>query len=267
MTALDRLRNLSSVALCAVGIGLLSYWLGAMFDAHVFQSRLARRLETASSSSGSAPRGASATRHEAITSGLVGRLEIPRLGVSAMVTEGITERALGRGIGHVPDTAFPGEPGNVGLAAHRDTYFRGLKDIVEGDRVRLVTPGGVFSYEVEWARVVLPGRIDLLEDTVGSALTLVTCYPFHWVGSAPKRFVVRCRPIGEPARVRVDVPPAVVAATPPVGDSKDEVMAIPAPAEVALDAGTDPMDDLHEATDPEQQDGPAMAGPLADPLL
>ena len=264
MTALDRLRNMSSVALCAVGIGLLAYWLGAMFDAHVFQSRLARRLETAGSSS-SVLQAASATRHEAITSGLVGRLEIPRLGVSAMITEGITARALGRGIGHVPDTAFPGERGNVGLAAHRDTYFRGLKDVAEGDRVRLVTPGGIFSYEVEWARVVHPNRTDLLEDTTGPALTLVTCYPFHWVGTAPKRFVVRCRPIGERAILRVDAPPT---ATPPTGDEKDVAMAIPAPAEVVLDAGTDSMFIREESVlPPAEQSGPATAGRLENPLF
>jgi sortase A len=270
MTALDRLRNVSSVALCAVGIGLLSYWLGTMFDAQVFQSRLARRLDTTSSSRGSVPsvsQGASATRHEAMTSGLVGRLEIPRLGVSAMVTEGISARALGRGVGHVPHTAFPGERGNVGLAAHRDTYFRGLKDIAQGDRVRFVTPGGIFSYEVEWARVVHPDRIDLLGETVGSALTLVTCYPFHWVGNAPKRFVVRCRPIGEPALRHVGAPPKVVVATPPDEDEKDEAIAIPAPAELVLDAGTDSTDVFHEAADPEKQEGPVIAGPLANPLF
>ena len=269
MIALDRLRNGSSFALCGVGVGLLAYWLGAMFDAHVFQSQLARRLETTGSSGSalSVLQRASASRREAITSGLVGRLEIPRIGVSAMVTEGITERALGRGIGHVPDTAFPGERGNVGLAAHRDTYFRGLKDVAEGDRVRLVTPGGVFSYEVEWVRIVHPDRTDLLEDTVGPALTLVTCYPFHWVGSAPKRFVVRCRPIGEPRIQRVDVPPTVVAATPPAEDENDVAMAVPVPAEVILDAGMDSMFIREEAAPPEKQKGPAIAGPLANPLF
>ncbi|MGH7724515.1 MAG: class D sortase [Candidatus Eiseniibacteriota bacterium] len=269
MTALDRFRNGSSFALCAVGIGLLSYWLSAMFDAHMFQSWLADRLETTGSSGSvsSVLEGASATRREATTSGLVGRLEIPRLGISAMVTEGITKRALGRGIGHVPDTAFPGERGNVGLAAHRDTYFRGLKDVATGDRIRLVTPGGAFLYKVEWARIVHPDRIDLLEDTVGPALTLVTCYPFHWIGSAPQRFVVRCRPIGEPAILRVDAPPMVVATRPP--DEKDVTVPIAAPDEAALEAVMDSMNVLHEAAvpPPEEQEGPAIAGPLANPLF
>ena len=199
MTALDRVRNWSSLALCATGIGLLTYWCSVVIDAHVFQSRLAHRLET-TVASGSVARvhEAHATRREANISGLVGRLEIPRLGISTMITEGVNEQALDRGIGHVPDTAFPGERGNVGLAAHRDSYFRRLKDVDTGDHVRLRTPDGVTSYEVEWTEIVDPGRIDLLEDTADPALTLVTCYPFNWIGNAPKRFVVRCRPIAEP---------------------------------------------------------------------
>ena len=270
MTARERFRNGSSFALCAVGIALLAYWLSATFDAHVFQSRLAHRLETTTAPSGSVSsvvEGASATRREAITSGLVGRLEIPRLGVSAMVTEGIDRRALSRGIGHVPDTAFPGERGNVGLAAHRDTYFRGLKDVDTGDRVRIVTPGGVFAYEVEWARIVDPDRIDLLADDVGPALTLVTCYPFHWIGSAPKRFVVRCRPLGEPAIASADASPTVVAATSPDQDERDGSVPITAPAEVVLDAGTDSMFVREEAVPlPERKEGPSSADPLVKPL-
>jgi sortase A len=203
MTGFGRLRAWLSLALCAVGIGLLSYWIGVTIDAQVFQQQLAHRLETRDSSESVSPvlDGLHSTRREAMTSGLVGRFEIPRLGISAMVTEGVTNKVLRRGIGHVPDTAFPGERGNVGLAAHRDTYFRRLKDIVTGDRIRLDTPDGVFSYEVEWARIVNPDRIDLLEDTVRPALTLVTCYPFYWVGSAPKRFVVRCRAVSISAAV------------------------------------------------------------------
>jgi sortase A len=180
-----------------VGIGLLAYWIGVTIDARVFQQQLAHRLETTDSSAAVSPlrEELHSTRDEARTSGLVGRLEIPRLGISAMVTEGVSNKVLRRGIGHVPRTAFPGERGNVGLAAHRDTYFRPLKDIVTGDRIRLDTPDGVFSYEVEWARIVDPDRVDLLGATVRPSLTLVTCYPFYWVGSAPKRFVVRCRAV------------------------------------------------------------------------
>jgi sortase A len=224
-----RLRNWLSLGLCAVGIGLLAYWAAVSIDAYLFQRQLTHRLEmtvssdsVSSDSVSSGPEVASSTRREADTSGLVGRFEIPRLGISAMVTEGVTDQALGRGIGHVPDTAFPGEQGNVGLAAHRDTYFRRLKEVAQGDRIRLDTPDGVFSYEVEWAQVVNPDRVDLLEDTGRPTMTLVTCYPFNWVGSAPQRFVVRCRAIEE------------------------EVMAAPNPilGGAAPETGTDPMDSL-----------------------
>jgi sortase A len=232
-----RLRKWLSLALCAVGIGLLAYWAAVTIDAYLFQRQLTQRLETtispdsvASDSLSSVPEVASSTRREADTSGLIGRFEIPRLGISAMVTEGVTRQALGRGIGHVPGTAFPGERGNVGLAAHRDTYFRRLKGVAQGDRVRLDTPDGVFSYEVEWAQVVNPDRVDLLRDTGRRALTLVTCYPFNWVGSAPQRFVVRCRAIGEEEET--------VAPNPILGGTAPE-------------EGTDPMDSRGASTLPE----------------
>lgn len=210
MIAKDRLRKVSGLALCAVGIILLSWWIGAKIEAHFYQKQLAHRLETARTSGTGNPAGADsggadssvsegaiARSREVVTTGLVGRLEIPRLDVSAMVTEGVDDQALGRGIGHVADTPLPGEPGNVGLAAHRDTYFSRLKDIAVGDRIRLVTPNGDFSYEVEWTQIVDPNRVDLLEATETPSLTLVTCYPFNWVGPAPKRFVVRCSYLGE----------------------------------------------------------------------
>jgi len=224
------LRNGASLVLFAAGIILLSYWASATIEANAYQGRLAHRLETLTPS-------VHATRHEANASGLVGRLEIPRLGVSAMITEGVTRQALGRGIGHVPDTAFPGEPGNVGLAAHRDTYFRRLKDVAHGDRVRLVTPDGEFSYEVDRVEVVDPDRIDLLADTFGPTLTLVTCYPFHWIGNAPKRFVVRCRPVGESESSPVEVTVAVP-------QEKETAMPIAAQAELPIDPVPDSMDSL-----------------------
>jgi sortase A len=116
------------------------------------------------------------------------------------VVEGTTSRSLRRGVGHLEPSAFPGEHGNVDLAGHRDTYFRELEGIAPGDRVLLTTPDGRFEYRVEWVRVVTPDRTDLLAPTGSRQLTLVTCYPFDWIGPAPKRFVVRAR------AVRADVP-------------------------------------------------------------
>jgi sortase A len=125
--------------------------------------------------------------------GLLGRLEAPRLGLSALVAEGIGARTLRRAVGHVPGTALPGQPGNVALAGHRDRDFRRLQDVQAGDSLRLVTPARSYEYIVESAEVVGPDRGDLLEPTPEPTLTLVTCYPFFMVGPAPERFVVRAR--------------------------------------------------------------------------
>lgn len=228
---MTRLRNGLSLVLFAAGIVLLSYWVSATIEAKTYQDRLARRLETLSRTPVGEIEEAHATRREASSSGLVGRLDIPRLGVSAMITEGVTKQALGRGIGHVPRTSFPGERGNVGLAAHRDTYFRRLKDVAAGDRIRLFTPDGVFSYEVDWVRIVDPDRVDLLANTASPALTLVTCYPFHYIGNAPKRFIVRCRPVED---LDLPEPGPTVAAV-----SEEEERAVPIAAQVEL-----PIDSL-----------------------
>jgi sortase A len=130
---------------------------------------------------------------------LVGRIEIPRVGVSSIVLEGVDARTLRRGVGHIPGTVFPFQKGNVGLAGHRDSFFRALKDISKNDTITLTTPEGVFNYQVEWTRIVKPEDTAVLADEGKPALTLVTCYPFYYVGSAPKRFIVRAeRVAGEP---------------------------------------------------------------------
>lgn len=127
--------------------------------------------------------------------GLIGRIEIPRLGVSAIVREGVDDRTLRRAVGHVPETARPGDPGNVAFAAHRDTFFRPLKQIRVGDRIRVSTPDGDFSYVVSEARVVAPDEVSVLAPTPESTLTLITCYPFNMAGPAPDRFIVRARAV------------------------------------------------------------------------
>jgi sortase A len=126
---------------------------------------------------------------------LIGRLEIPDVGVSAIVQEGVASRTLRRGAGRIPGTALPWEPGNVGIAAHRDSFFRGLKDIGKNDIILLTTVHGTFRYQVDSTEVVKPRDTHVLRDTDEDTLTLVTCYPFYYVGSAPKRFIVRARRI------------------------------------------------------------------------
>ena len=179
------------------GVTLLVLWLAWTLDSAVFQDRLARRLDELwpRTSAGLLGHEADATRAEARSSGLVGRIEIPRLGLSAMIVEGTTGRALRRGVGHVGPTAFPGEAGNVALAGHRDTFFRRLRNVAKGDSIRIATPDGVFQYRVESMMVVDSDRSDLLRATPAPVLTLVTCYPFDWIGPAPRRFVVRARPL------------------------------------------------------------------------
>lgn len=120
----------------------------------------------------------------------IGRVEIPRLNISAIVRQGVSDKVLSRAVGHVPYTALPGETGNVGLAAHRDTHFRNLRDVKKGDRIRMVTPAGTLEYEVKSLRVVTPSDVEVLDPTPEPSLTLVTCYPFNFIGHAPKRFIV-----------------------------------------------------------------------------
>lgn len=124
---------------------------------------------------------------------LIGRLSVPRLNLSAMVREGIDRDTLQVAIGHIPATALPGQAGNIGLAGHRDTFFRGLKDVRTEDEIRFSTLNGDFSYVVESVIVVEPDNVGVLAPSSGNVLTLVTCYPFSFIGTAPKRFVVRAR--------------------------------------------------------------------------
>jgi sortase A len=131
---------------------------------------------------------------------LIGRIEIPSAGVSAMILEGVAYKTLRRGVGHIPGTPLPRWDGNVGLAAHRDSFFRGLKDIRKNDIITLKTLHGTFQYRVESTEIVRPKDTHVLEDTDKPVLTLVTCYPFYYVGSAPKRFIVRAERVeGEEA--------------------------------------------------------------------
>lgn len=134
-----------------------------------------------------------AKRAAASTEGLLARLTVPRLDMAVMVAEGLDSRTLRRAAGHIPGTAPLGSAGNVGLAGHRDSFFRPLRDIRVGDEIVLTTPQSVSTYRVEWTEVVTPQATEVLRSTPYPALTLVTCYPFTFVGTAPDRLVVRAR--------------------------------------------------------------------------
>lgn len=123
---------------------------------------------------------------------VIGKINIPRLGISAILKEGVGRRTLNLAVGHIPSTALPGQPGNVGVAAHRDNLFRGLKDIRQDDSITLTTLDNTYVYRVISTRVVNPADVSVLDASPDeNTLTLVTCYPFYFVGNAPKRFIVR----------------------------------------------------------------------------
>jgi sortase A len=121
-------------------------------------------------------------------------LRIPRLTLEVPVFDGTSDAVLDLAAGRIEGTALPGSPGNVGLAAHRDGFFRVLKDIKKGDELVLDTPVALEQYRVEWIRITTPDDVSVIQPTPGAAVTLVGCYPFYYVGSAPKRFIVRATP-------------------------------------------------------------------------
>jgi len=136
---------------------------------------------------------------------LLGRVDVPRLKLSAAVAEGDDDSTLGKAVGHLPDTPLPWQSsGNVAFAAHRDGLFRPLKDIRIGDDIRVVTTRGEFAYRVTRTQIVGPNDVWVLAPTPNPTLTLITCYPFSFVGHAPQRFVVQAERLGpEPAGVAI----------------------------------------------------------------
>jgi sortase A len=121
----------------------------------------------------------------------LGILRIPKIGLEVAVLEGTDDLTLNRAAGHIEDTAKPGEPGNIGIAAHRDGYFRGLKEVATGDTVELETLTGVDTYRITDIWIVKPDDVQVLDATPAPSLTLVACYPFYFVGHAPQRYIVR----------------------------------------------------------------------------
>lgn len=131
---------------------------------------------------------------------VIGRVSIGRLNLSAMVRQGVSEKTLSEAVGHVPSTSLPGQAGNFAIAAHRDTLFRGLKDIKMGDIVTFQSETGQYDYKVVATEIVKPTDVSVLRPdggglihAPGSLLTMITCYPFYYVGSAPRRFIVEAQ--------------------------------------------------------------------------
>ena len=124
------------------------------------------------------------------TGGLVGMLDVPRLNLTTPVIEGDDDSTLKRAVGHLPDTPMPWERGNSAFAGHRDGLFRPLKDIKVGDEIRFRTSRDEYRYRVTETSIVTPDDVSVLEPRSQPSLTLITCYPFSYVGNAPKRFII-----------------------------------------------------------------------------
>jgi sortase A len=177
------------------GIVALGYAAWVDFDAKAYQSAERMRFVQARQGAPVEPEPVPAEGHS------IGELQIPRLELSAMVVQGDSAAILQRAVGHLADTALPGEAGNVVLAGHRDTFFRPLKGVRAGDAITLKTPRGDFAYVVESTAIVSPTDLRVLQATEGRTLTLITCFPFSYLGSAPDRFIVRARETEGPRSV------------------------------------------------------------------
>jgi sortase A len=165
------------------GMAAMTYCLAALYQSQQYQAT-ALRAQVRSEE----------TRIPAIGSE-IGVLTIQRLQMNLAVVEGTDASQLKVAPGHIRETALPGEGGNVGIAGHRDSFFRPLRLIHVGDEIQIVTPRGEFHYRVDSTEIVDPNNIDVLRTSNSEKLTLVTCYPFYYVGAAPKRFIVHasCR--------------------------------------------------------------------------
>lgn len=200
--------RLAQNAFLILGCAAIGFCAFAYFDAALFQAYEQWHFEKTLTSSTQRTEAAISLpakkplRKSVREGASLGRIEVPRLGLSVILVEGVRRRDLRVAVGHIPGTAFPDEPGNLGIAGHRDTFFRELRRIQHDDLIIVSTLTGSTEYSVEWTRIVKPNNLVALEASAQPALTLVTCYPFYYAGPAPERFIVRAR--------RMDVPPQLI---------------------------------------------------------
>lgn len=225
-------------SLISLGIALLTFAGGAKLTGEVQKQRDLKRFRAALVSTGTPSRtgeagtGGSATdldtslwspeRIKAYEESLqkdfgapLAVLSIPKIGLEVPVLAGTDDLTLNRGVGLIEGSPRPGEVGNAGIAGHRDGFFRGLKDVGVGDTIEVRSLSARHLYVVESIRIVQPADVSVLDPTPSPALTLVTCYPFYFVGSAPQRYIVRAVEHGaaipsESVRISPEVPPASV---------------------------------------------------------
>jgi sortase A len=192
----SRLRILEAVCLL-VALTAFAWLVTGRVAAARDQANWARELEAQLAARGSLPAEAGSHPTQAA---FAGRLEIPRLGLSVMTREGTDPATLDRAVGHIANTARPGASGNAAFAGHRDTFFSGLRHVRAGDRVVVTTDFGRYEYIVRETRVVSPRDVSVLDPTPEPTLTLVTCFPFRYIGPAPERFIVRASLAQDAAR-------------------------------------------------------------------
>jgi sortase A len=171
----------------ATAILFLGYCAFVLVDGRLFRNRESRALAQF--------RPDQPDTLQPVSDGLIGDIVIPRLDVSVIVMEGVDDTTLRRAAGHMPGSSLPGQAGNIAIAAHRDTFFRPLRNIRQSDMITLTTPSGAYRYRVVSIKVVNPSDVSVLKSDGTEILTLVTCFPFYFVGAAPKRFIVRAERI------------------------------------------------------------------------
>jgi sortase A len=171
----------------AIGVWVWSYARQAIDQKHD-EEAFNRQQQAAPA----APQQSAATKAtKATRDTVVARLSIDRIHLRAMVREGDDDNTLDVALGHIPGTAMPGQTGNVGVAGHRDRLFRRLAEVTTDDRIQLQTAAATYTYQVDDMAIVAPKAVSVLSGGHGARLTLVTCYPFNYIGSAPKRYIVK----------------------------------------------------------------------------
>jgi sortase A len=213
----SRLLFVLELALLSAGVLLALIYVGARIDSYLASRAAIAAFEAASSRPAPAPAATTAVPAVSLpsrpgkvdfslwssqrvrayrrsltaeTGAAIALLRIPKIHLLVPVFDGTGDLILNRGVGRIAGTAFPGQSGNIGLAGHRDGFFRGLKEIGRGDHLELVTANGTALYVVDKIEIVSPDDVSVLRRQPVSSLTLVTCYPFYYLGHAPKRYVV-----------------------------------------------------------------------------
>jgi sortase A len=191
----------ANAVLCA-GALLVGIWAGSLISTKVWQSWQSHAFDRTRSAA------RNNLQNRVGNGDILGRLSIPRLHVEAIIREGTSAPTLTVALGHIPGTSLPGQTGNIGVAGHRDSLFRGLRDVKDNDDIVFETPNATYHYRVEGTQVVMPQDIGVLDNGPSPELTLVTCYPFEYIGSAPQRFIVKAALVnGGAANNAITAPP------------------------------------------------------------